>query len=604
MSKKVVAIILVIFAIVAVAVTGVLISTKVGFNFFSVKDNKTGKDIGTINSGDNLTDDILKIDYTYGITDLNNQYTMNNIEIESLKYSEGKGFKMYSWSTTYDYPVEISYFKISGLKDKKVQEKINNRVKDLAFSMLPSGDAIKKNVTVSEDANFSNILTVSAGYSMYVQRKPGDPNFNYDSDYNKDYFYGNKYITFDLVTGDEITLDDVFVDNYNYKQLIANALYKSLAWDYEYMEWEYDPDTDTYIEPEDTGRADLEDRQFALMHQFDKGNYSFGVSDSYIYVSIENAVVDSLNYESYNDSTRSIYIDMKPYYSEIAIFNRFKTKDSIFEKGDSEDKKYFFIDTYRQRQIHELSDNLFVFYDDEETYRKDYEQQYQEWLNGRINADINYAKKYPNKQLIEIIYHTYDYVGQYPNSAEGYMINILRAELPKSVFDKANGKNEIINIIRNPYEDSEEYWYASEEIADSITKLLKKIDTSGSLDIVKWKNGAYYKNDYSYDTYREIFDYDTFFVLKSDEKVLTEEDVKSLDIEALNTAYNEIFARYGHDFTNKSLRSYFLGQLWYAMVPDKKVTVEELSDVEKINLNFISNRINYLRSGPAQIIEE
>ena len=595
MSKKVLIIVLSIFAILAIMVTGVLI----GFSMNTRKEThvESSGDLIVEQPNDTVTS-LKEIDYTLGIQNLNDKFTMNNIEVEDLKYTEGKGFKRYSWSTAYDYPIEISYLKISGLKNKQIQDKINERIKELAFHMLPSGEAEKKTVSVDVHGNFANVLSVSASYSMDVQRKPGDPNFNYDSDYNRDYYYGNCYLTFDLTTGNEITLADVFVDNYNFKQLIANKLYNSLAWDYEYQEWIYDPETDTYNPPEDQGRGGLEDRQFILMHQFDKGNYSFAVTQSSVDVSIQNAGMDPF---SPYDSTRNVYIGMEAYKDKIAIFNRFQTEQSIFEKGDSDDKRYYFISEYTLKEMHEFDDNLFIYYNEEASYKEGYEIQYQEWLNGRISAEKTYAKQNPSKQLVEFIYHTYDYVGTYPDNAEGYMINIVRAELPKNVFDKASGMDKLINIIRHPVDTEEEdYWYYSDEtIAEGFIKYLQDIDTSGSLDIVKGKNGAYYKYDRSYGNYREYLDYDTFFVLPSDEKVLTEEDLKGLDIEALNTAYNEIFARYGHDFTNKSLHSYFLGQLWYAMESGKKVSVEELSDVEKVNLDLISRTIAFLRSGGA-----
>ena len=64
--------------------------------------------------------------------------------------------------------------------------------------------------------------------------------------------------------------------------------------------------------------------------------------------------------------------------------------------------------------------------------------------------------------------------------------------------------------------------------------------------------------------------------------------------EELNRAYNEIFARYGHDFKTKSLKDYFKTQSWYKPIDGKTVTPEELTDLENKNKDIIMNRIKEL----------
>ncbi|WPX09638.1 YARHG domain-containing protein [Anaerocellum danielii] len=54
----------------------------------------------------------------------------------------------------------------------------------------------------------------------------------------------------------------------------------------------------------------------------------------------------------------------------------------------------------------------------------------------------------------------------------------------------------------------------------------------------------------------------------------------------LSIARNEIFARHGHIFENRELRSYFLSKKWYK--PIKKVSFDELNSIEKYNVILIS----------------
>ena len=47
------------------------------------------------------------------------------------------------------------------------------------------------------------------------------------------------------------------------------------------------------------------------------------------------------------------------------------------------------------------------------------------------------------------------------------------------------------------------------------------------------------------------------YILPSDSKEIVEADLVGMDSETLNRAYNEIFARHGHDFKTESLKEYF-----------------------------------------------
>ncbi len=68
--------------------------------------------------------------------------------------------------------------------------------------------------------------------------------------------------------------------------------------------------------------------------------------------------------------------------------------------------------------------------------------------------------------------------------------------------------------------------------------------------------------------------------------------MKEYNDETLNYAYNEIFARHGHDFKSKELKDYFSMFDWYKPIPGKVVEMSELNEYEQKNAKMIRDVIN------------
>ena len=68
-------------------------------------------------------------------------------------------------------------------------------------------------------------------------------------------------------------------------------------------------------------------------------------------------------------------------------------------------------------------------------------------------------------------------------------------------------------------------------------------------------------------------------------------EIQNLNLDELNKAYNEIFARHGHDFKNAELKAYFNSLYWFNPVENKSVSIEELNEFEKYNLEVIKEVI-------------
>lgn len=89
-----------------------------------------------------------------------------------------------------------------------------------------------------------------------------------------------------------------------------------------------------------------------------------------------------------------------------------------------------------------------------------------------------------------------------------------------------------------------------------------------------------------------IYDLDMFILAESASRKLDKSEIQNLTKDELNKAYNEIFARHGHDFKTASLKEYFESLFWYNAIENKTVTLEELSEIEKYNANLIRTVID------------
>ena len=75
----------------------------------------------------------------------------------------------------------------------------------------------------------------------------------------------------------------------------------------------------------------------------------------------------------------------------------------------------------------------------------------------------------------------------------------------------------------------------------------------------------------------------------SDKRYLTEEEVRSVDVELLSVGRNEIFARHGYIFKTENLQEYFESTSWYeGTVPGDQFNSEkEFNNYEKKNVELI-----------------
>ena len=200
----------------------------------------------------------------------------------------------------------IGFIQIDGLKDKQVQTKINNLLKEKSYSFEKD-----KRVGTSITANFSNVLSVIV--SCYDGR--GDTQ-------------NEIHLNIDLSTGNEIPFEEIFVSSAPIKSILAEGMYKTLAWETKGK----NTNEENWEENYDISKADIsdfEDKSIILAKKYEKekGNIKYSLYfDKIIVYDLLNGITDK--------EDRTITIDFVDHLEDIAIYKRFLTEDSLFENSD------------------------------------------------------------------------------------------------------------------------------------------------------------------------------------------------------------------------------------------------------------------------------
>lgn len=153
------------------------------------------------------------------------------------------------------------------------------------------------------------------------------------------------------------------------------------------------------------------------------------------------------------------------------------------------------------------------------------------------------------------------------------------------------------NILNERFkEELNVHWYYETDTEEKIKELMAhahyEIDIFGiTMKFPNEQYGVTLGYDKIGKEYLNIYDLKPLFVLETDKKIYDSIEIEHLSLEELNLAYNEIFARHGHDFKKEELKFYFDKLSWYNSIPNKVVSIEELSEIERINLNIIKSVI-------------
>ena len=289
-SIKKLIIFLISFIVVAVAITAVLITINKNNNINSSSTNYI--------SGEKNNNGYEKI---IG-TKRNQKFNQNDLEIirENAKYDV----------------LEYQTIRISGLKNKEIENKINKELEDIEADfrqkvIAAPGENGNMYLSSFVTANFSNILSVT----FYGSKADS----NYRNEVNI-----HKYLNYDLTTGNKIKMEDIFlhgtdIDMYAQDVIYKNELHEKFSEKDIFFNQEYWQSGELQYVLDEIDEADFM-KKYNLYKNSDK--------DFYI---AENGI-DIKYSEDINSS--DVYIQYKDCLDDLVVYTKFLTKESIFEKDD------------------------------------------------------------------------------------------------------------------------------------------------------------------------------------------------------------------------------------------------------------------------------
>lgn len=273
--------------------------------FITIRYIDKNNSVSTIAENNYVDNKIKAEDAKFALNSYSETYNENDLVIKEYIDNNGKVVENKSEERNTGGQ-RISFIQIEGLKDKNIQNIVNNKLKDTAYGM-GSNLAIESNIT----ANFSNIISVTI------------------SSFENHNFKEQKVLNIDLNTGEEIPFEKVFVSSASVNSILSDGLYKILAWDVRSQNtnqdnWEDDFDISKY------DISDFESKEVILAKRYEKlnGNINYSISFSGLII---YDLLDGLTQNSY---MHTIEIDFVDHLEDIAIFKRYVTQDSIFERAD------------------------------------------------------------------------------------------------------------------------------------------------------------------------------------------------------------------------------------------------------------------------------
>ena len=294
---------LIVFSIIAVGTT-----------IIAIIYTNNSKDKGNVVLPNNTKSQTSKIstvtDDGLGIKALTETYDENSLKINNVYDAAGPLVQSY-YGNSSTQKISIHYITIEGLRDKSIETKINNEIHDLVYNSfsindLENDDIYNMYIETYCTANFGNVISVY----VYVST-------NYIDNAHSSKYY---CLNYDLTTGNHLQFKDLFT-NSSLKNALIQPVYDYVLSTH-YYDTEEDDDKYGYTDQIDLNRIDLsmvEDETYILVNKIlsniDNITFSFTPSDITIF--------------NLNDSP--IYLRMDSIYKSIAIYNRYKTSNSIFD---------------------------------------------------------------------------------------------------------------------------------------------------------------------------------------------------------------------------------------------------------------------------------
>ena len=241
--------------------------------------------------------------------------------------------------------------------------------------------------------------------------------------------FENIQLNYRLDTGEKIKFEELFIDSANIKSILSQSVYISLVRELAQEEILKGDMMDVNMKSKNYGY--IEDETFKVLSLYNKN----GISDFTFSVRSINFTIKG--YKTYFE------IVMPDFYSDIAIYNRFKSTKSLYENSNIGNKDLLvFMSSYRGDYsiFEEYSDNMFVdvfFFG-----YKDYEGNYElpeaevEKIIADFEKELDGYKKEAGKNPNKAYFYTgtiYISKNKEENKAE-VSVDITRYEMSKSFY--------------------------------------------------------------------------------------------------------------------------------------------------------------------------
>lgn len=280
--------------------------------------------------------------------DINGTYNQNDLKIEEKSVTKEK--------------VEIRYLQISGLKNKTIENKINKEIEILALNCYKDkikdlNEVINVSINMWELSNFANTISFELSYMAKID------------DDDDGVYLGIKGINYDLNTGEEITIDEIFTSDVPIEDVLRQSAYNSL------MSCTIDTNLIGELIVSDYG--DIEDDIAELIYSYKKGKIT-----NFCYSPIDITII--------YDNIHSINIDMEDFAEYIAIYNRYLSEDSLFESEDIGMKNVYTLTNRRKDALY------YTNYQNEDNYFIEIS------IDFQCTEDDEFAKMIAQNKIIEI----------------------------------------------------------------------------------------------------------------------------------------------------------------------------------------------------------
>ena len=302
--------------------------------------------------------------------DLKGTYNQNDLKVEEKSVTQQKA--------------EIRYLQISGLKNKAVENKINKEIEIAALTCYKDeikdlDEVINISVSMWEAASFANTISFELSYTAKID------------DDDDGFYQGVQGLNYDLNTGEKITIDKIFTSD----APIENILRKSAYYNLVSCTVEDNLAGDLIV----SDYGDIEDEIAKIINFYKKGKMT-----EFTYT--------PMNINIFYDEEHSFSIQMEDFAEYIAIYSRYLSEESLFERDDIGIKNIYAL-TRRYNNVY-----YYTNYQNENNYFIDISIDFQS-----TNID-EFAKKVVQDKIIEIekeVEKVKEKVSQNPNNF--YILN-------------------------------------------------------------------------------------------------------------------------------------------------------------------------------------